>query len=81
MLSYCCGGSTFIAAFNVACASKAVVPSIRIALLQLWMIFSNRAQEDGEKTVVLKSEGPDLPALEAKAQSLLLPTFLVEDAG
>ena len=38
-------------------------------------------QEDGEKTVVLKSEGPDLHALEAKAQSLLLPTFLVEDAG
>lgn len=38
-------------------------------------------QEDGEKTVVLKSEGPDLQALEAKAQSLLLPTFLVEDAG
>lgn len=38
-------------------------------------------EEDGEKTVVLKSEGPDLPALEAKAQSLLLPTFLVEDAG
>ena len=45
------------------------------------MIFVNRAQEDGEKTVVLKSEGPDLPALETKAQSLLLPTFLVEDAG
>ena len=38
-------------------------------------------QEDGEKTVVLKSEGPDLQTLETKAQSLLLPTFLVEDAG
>ena len=38
-------------------------------------------QEEGEKTVVLRSENPDLQALEAKAQSLLLPTFLVEDAG
>ena len=38
-------------------------------------------QEEGEKTVVLRSETPDLQALEAKAQSLLLPTFLVEDAG
>ena len=33
-------------------------------------------QEEGEKTVVLRSENPDLQALEAKAQSLLLPTFL-----
>ena len=31
--------------------------------------------------MVLKSEGPDLQALEGKAQSLLLPTFLVEHAG
>ena len=38
-------------------------------------------QEDGEKTVVLKSEGPDLQVLEEEAQSLLLPTYLVEDAG
>ncbi|CAL5226907.1 g9782 [Coccomyxa viridis] len=38
-------------------------------------------EEDGEKTVVLKSEGPDLQTLETKAESLLLPTFLVEDAG
>ena len=35
-------------------------------------------QEEGEKTVVLKaSSGAELEALEAKAQSLLLPTFLV----
>ncbi|CAK0786207.1 hypothetical protein CVIRNUC_009420 [Coccomyxa viridis] len=38
-------------------------------------------EEEGEKTVVLRSESPDLQALDAKAQSLLLPTFLVEDAG
>ena len=35
-------------------------------------------QEEGEKTVVLKaSSSAELEALEAKAQSLLLPTFLV----
>lgn len=36
------------------------------------------AQEEGEKTVVLKaSSSAELEALEAKAHSLLLPTFLV----
>ncbi|CAL8464016.1 g3551 [Coccomyxa elongata] len=37
---------------------------------------------EGEKTVVLKANSSaELEALEAKAQSLLLPTFMVEDAG
>ncbi|EIE19008.1 hypothetical protein COCSUDRAFT_83598, partial [Coccomyxa subellipsoidea C-169] len=43
--------------------------------LQAW-------EDEGEKTVVLKaSSSTELDELEAKAQSLLLPTFLVEDAG
>ncbi len=37
-------------------------------------------QDEGEKTVVLKANSSsELDELEAKAQSLLLPTFLVRD--